>query len=97
MSPAMIKIRNKRDDNIEVKLTLKDSIGNCNIPWYPISSKNEVSKYFPVSCLPLYRVDIGLPDDQGGCSWNYPPYELNVTGSGGSCEMDAADEGCKTT
>ena len=93
MIPAFVKIKNNMDENINVNLTLRDSIGVCDIPEYPIPPKNETDKPVPVSCLPLLRVDVIISG--GGCSYTLPqlppivppPLEVNSTMDGSGCKI----------
>ena len=47
MIPAMIKIKNNMEENINVNLTFQDSYGSCDIPEYPIASKTNSSQPVP--------------------------------------------------
>ena len=91
--PAMIKIRNNMDENINVNLTLEDSTGPCDIPEYNIPPKTNSSKPVPLTCFPLLRIDVIISG--GGCSYTPPttpelvppPLEVNSQMGGSSCEI----------
>ena len=93
MIPAMIKIRNNMDENININLTLEDSTGPCDISEYPIAPKSNSSKPVPLSCFPLLGIDVIISG--GGCSYTPPttpglvppPLEVNSKMDGSSCEI----------
>ena len=88
MIPAMIKIKNNMEENINVNSTFQDSKGSCDIPEYPIASKTNSSQPVPLSCFPLLRIDVIISG--GGCSFTSPPppglsFEVNSKMDGSGC------------
>ncbi len=92
MIPEFVKIRNNLKEPVNVKLTLRDSIGICDVPKYDIPSKENSSKPVPLSCFPLKRVDVVLSGG-GGCHYTPSPgdplvsLEINSKDDGNRCEI----------
>ena len=93
MIPAMIRIRNNMDENINVHLTFQDSTGPCYIPEYPIAPKKNSSQPVPLTCFPLIRINVIISG--GGCSYTPPTtpeivppsLEVNSKMGGSSCAI----------
>ena len=90
MIPAMIKIKNNMEENINVNLTFQDSKGSCDIPEYPIASKTNSSQPVPLSCFPLLQIDVIISG--GGCSFTSPSppglaFEVNSKMDGSGCKI----------